>query len=147
MRGIDLVSWLESAGIKMEPISGESAWQMGKHSRHLQILKENANLLAYEFGPTTDAPELLNLAVMAKNEVRNVRGYTPNQWQFGANHGRISSILRFDGHLPWDSQREDIDFETNMKKEAAARKLFIEADSQRRLQRALRAQRRRLREY
>ena len=74
MRGVDLVSWLESLGMKMEPISGESAWQMGKHSRHLQILKENANLLAYELGPNTDARELLNLAVMAKNEVQNVRG-------------------------------------------------------------------------
>ena len=27
-------------GMKLEPIAGESAWQMGKHSRHLQTLKE-----------------------------------------------------------------------------------------------------------
>ena len=147
MRGFGLISWLEGLGIKMEPIGGESAWQMGKHSRHLQVLKENANLLAYELGAETDAKELLSLAVMAKNEVHNIKGYTPNQWQFGANHGRISSFLRFDGHLPWDSQREDLDFEASLKKEAAARKLFIEADAQRRLQRALRGQSRPLREY
>lgn len=34
----------------------------------------------------------------------------------------VESVLRFDMDLPWDSQSEDLDFETIPKIEAAARK-------------------------
>ena len=64
MRGFGLISWLEGLGIKMEPIGGESAWQM---------LKENENWLAHKLGAETDAKELLSLAIMAKNEVHNIK--------------------------------------------------------------------------
>ena len=137
MRGFGLISWLEGLGIKMEPIGGESAWQM---------LKENENWLAHKLGAETDAKELLSLAIMAKNEVHNIKGYTPKQWQFGANHGRISSFLRFDGHFFGIASLKN-QTEVSLKQEAAPSKLFIEADSQRRLQRALQAQSGPLKEF
>ena len=43
LRNMDMVHWLETFGVKLEPIAGESGWQLGKHSRHLQVLKENVN--------------------------------------------------------------------------------------------------------
>ena len=145
MRKLENIQWLESLGIKLEPIGGESAWQMGKHSRHLQVLKENANLLAHELGGKLSAKELFSLAVSAKNETHQTRGYSPNQWAFGANHKRISSFIENGENLVWNSNRETEDFETALKRELVARKLFLEADARRRIQRALRSQGRRLR--
>ena len=145
MRKIENVQWLETMGIKLEPIGGESAWQMGKHSRHLQVLKENVNLLAHELGSKLSAQELFSLAISAKNETHQTRGYSPNQWAFGANHKRISSFLENGENLVWESSRETEDFETVLKRELVARKLFLEADARRRIQRALRSQGRRLR--
>ena len=91
------------------------------------------------------ARELFALATSAKNSTHQVRGYSPNQWAFGANHNRISSFLENGDHLPWLSQCEVPDFEEAMKQEVLSKRLFLEADSRRRLYRALRAQSRPLR--
>ena len=48
LRKVEVIEWLETFGMKLEPIAGESAWQAGKHSKHLQTLKEQMNLLSME---------------------------------------------------------------------------------------------------
>ena len=132
------LDWLEAMAIKVSVIAGEAAWQVGKHSRHLEVLKENMSLLALELGPETKAEELLSLSVSAKNELHNVRGYSPNQWCFGQNSDRVQSFLQHGNHLPTNSMREQESFESTLKRAEAARKLFLQADSRQRIHRAAR---------
>ena len=93
LRSWDKIAWLETFGMKLEPIAAESAWQGGKHSKHLQTLKEQLNLLCMEIGDNFGLEQLLALAVSAKNNMHNIPGYSPNQWAFGQNHSRISSFF------------------------------------------------------
>lgn len=91
--------------MKLEPIAAESAWQGGKHSKHLQTLKEQLNLLCMEIGDGFGLEQLLALAVSAKNNMHNIRGYSPNQWAFGQNHSKISSFLENTNNLPHQAAR------------------------------------------
>ena len=68
-RDRNLLAWLEGQAIKVNVIAGEAAWQVGKHSRHLEVLKENMSLLSLELGEHVKASELLSLSIAAKNIV------------------------------------------------------------------------------
>ena len=72
-----LIEWLEAQAIRISVIAGEAAWQVGKHSRHLEVLKENMSLLSSELGPDIASEELLSLSLAAKNEMHSIRGYSP----------------------------------------------------------------------
>ena len=50
LRSWDKIAWLETFGMKLEPIAAESALQGGKHSKHRQTLKEQFNLLCIVYG-------------------------------------------------------------------------------------------------
>lgn len=147
MRKCDVKDWIEIFGIKLEPIAGEAAWQLGKHSRHLQVLKEQMNLLSIELGTSFAPTEVLSLALSAKNSLHQIKGYSPNQWAFGKAHNRISSYLQQYDVLPWHSQRKDLDFEESLQAELKAQKLFLEVDARRRLSRAMHSRCRPLREF
>lgn len=147
LRKLEVVSWLETLGIKLEPIAGESAWQVGKHSKHLQTLKEQMSLLAMELGRGYGVEEILGLALSAKNNIHNIRGYSPNQWAFGQNHSRISSFLQQYQNLPLQSARGDWTFEENVQNESKAQRLFLEVDAKRRLNKAMNNRCRPLREF
>ena len=73
-RDSGLLDWIEAQAIKVSVIAGEAAWQVGKHSRHLEVLKENMSLLSLELGPNVAAQELLELCLASKNEMHQVRG-------------------------------------------------------------------------
>ena len=146
-RGLQVKTFLEQFGMKLGPIAGESAWQLGKHSRHLQTLKEQMNLLASELGVSFLPHQILSLALSAKNSLHNVRGYSPNQWAFGKSHSRIASFLQQYDNLPLQAQRQEPDFEEALQAETKAQKLFLEADAKRRLARALRHRCRPLKEF
>ena len=66
LKRLDVVSWLEGLGIQLEPIAGESPWQMGKHSKHIQTSKESMNLLCVELENKLPGEELLILSLSAK---------------------------------------------------------------------------------
>lgn len=101
------LEWLEGQGIKYQFIGGEAAWQLGKHSRHLEVLKENMSLLALEQGPEISAEEILNLSLSAKNTLHNLEGCSPDQWAFGKNKEQMGSWLKFGDHPPMSSHRSD----------------------------------------
>ena len=147
MRKLEVSRWLETFGMKLEPIAGESAWQLGKHSKHLQTLKEQMNLLCLETQNQLDAHELLSLSVAAKNNMHNIRGYSPNQWAFGQNFSRITSFLQQCENLPLQSAREDVTFEENIQRETRAQELFLKVDARRRISKALHSKCRPLREF
>ena len=91
--------------------------------------------------------EILAVALKAKNSLHNVRGYSPYQWSFGQNHNRLASFLQQYDNLPLHSQREDLDFETNLQVECQAQQAFLEADARRRLSRALHSRCRPLKDF
>ena len=91
--------------------------------------------LADELGPEVGNREIVALSVSAKNEVRNIRGYSPNQWSFGQNSDRTFSYLETYNHLPSISS-EHPTFQENLEKMAKAREIFIRVDSAKRIFRA-----------
>ena len=147
LKRLDVIEWLEGLGIQLEPVAGESPWQIGKHSRHLQTVKENLCLLCTELHNSVPCRELLSLVMSAKNCMHNIRGYSPNQWAFGQEHTRVSSFLQTGQHLPGHSARADESFEESLQRQMQARKMFLEVDARRRIQRALRAGSRPLKEF
>ena len=147
MRSLDIKHWLETFGMKLEPIAGESAWQLGKHSRHLQVLKEHMNLLSMELGSDVKAKEILTLAVSAKNSMHAVKGYSPNQWAFGAQHGRLHSFLQQFDNLPLQAARQEDSFEEDISRQKRAQQTFLEVDARRRIARALQSRCRPLKEF
>ena len=138
-----LIEWFESSGIQPQVIAGEAPWQNGKHSRHLETLKENLTLLALERPPETPASELLALSLGAKNEMHQVRGYSPNQWAFGQAKGRVESVLQQGENQVLQSRRESGVFEEQLQVALQARQTFLKADARRRLARAVLARSRR----
>ena len=64
--GIRLPGWRLLVWSWLEPIAAECAWQGGKHSKHLQTLTEQLNLLRKEIGYSFGLEQLLALAVGAK---------------------------------------------------------------------------------
>ena len=137
-RDTGLIDWIEAQAIKIGVIAGEAAWQVGKHSRHLEVLKENMTLLSLEVGPEVKAEELLGLSLAAKNELHNIQGYSPNQWCFGQGMDRIASFLQHGNHLPTQSLRGKETFEETLQRAEAARRTFLQADCRRRILRAAR---------
>ena len=138
------IEGLERQMIRISVIAGEAAWQVGKHSRQLEVLKENMSLLATELGPGVDASELLNLSLSAKNEMHSIRGYSPNQWCFGQDKGRLDSYLQHGLHLPTQDLRNRREsFEESLQRAHKARQTFLQADSRKRLLRAARGKARR----
>ena len=146
-RDRNLVAWLEGHAIRISVIAGEAAWQVGKHSRHLEVLKENMSLLSLELGEQVKASELLSLSIAAKNEMHQIRGYSPNQWCFGQSKERMQSYLQYGHHLPTQSSREAESFEESVQRAEKARRTFLQADSRRRILRAAKGKARRAQEF
>ena len=134
-----LIEWIEAQAIRVSVIAGEAAWQVGKHSRHLEVLKENMSLLSSELGSTVKSEELLALSLAAKNEMHNIKGYSPNQWVFGQDETRVQSYLQNGSNLATTSLRERSEtFEESLERSNQAQQTFLKADSRRRVLRAAR---------
>ena len=137
-RDLQTIDWLEGQAMQVSVIAGEAAWQMGKHSRHIEVLKENMTLLSLELGESVRAEELLGLSLAAKNELHQVSGYSPNQWAFGQERNRVQSFLQHGNNLPTQSLREQETFESSLQRMELARHGFLKADARRRILRAAR---------
>ena len=135
-RDHSLIEWLESKGIQPQVIAGESPWQNVKHSRHLEVLKENMSLLASELPEDTPCREILALSVGAKNELHQIRGFTPNQWAFGQAKGRLESFLQQGANLAVQSSQASESYQDQLQ-------VVLESDARRRVSRALLARARR----
>ena len=115
-RDATMLQWLEAQAIRVTVVAGEAAWQVGKHSGHLEVLKENMSLLASELGPSASASEVLGLSLAAKNELHAIQGYSPNQWCFGQTKFRVQSYLGNGEHLPTQSSREQEGFQKELER-------------------------------
>lgn len=139
-RSLNLQKWVEAQGIHLQPIAGEAAWQLGRQSRHLETVKENASLLSLELGESVDCREVFDLCTSAKNEMHIHKGYSPNQWAFGQQKDRIESYLQHGDALSVQSGRNhDMTFEETLQHRNEARIVFLRNDARKRIQRALNA--------
>ena len=140
-RDSSLMEWLGAQSIEVQFAAGEAAWQVGKHSRHLEVLKETMSLLGLELGPEVDAEVLLDLSLSAKNSLHQLHGYTPNQWALGQEKDSVGSWLQHGNCFPVQSLRkENLTFEENLNRIQKAKETFLQADARRRLLRAARGQ-------
>ncbi|CAE7390554.1 PORB, partial [Symbiodinium natans] len=89
-RDSGLLDWIEAQAIKVSVIAGEAAWQVGKHSRHLEVLKENMSLLSLELGPNVAAQELLELCLASKNEMHQDRRPLKSPYKDPKRHEGLS---------------------------------------------------------
>ncbi|CAE7745408.1 unnamed protein product, partial [Symbiodinium sp. CCMP2456] len=72
-RDSQTIEWIEGQAIRVSVIAGEAAWQVGKHSRHLEVLKENMSLLALELGPEVKAtPQISGALARVKNAYNRI---------------------------------------------------------------------------
>jgi len=92
-----------------------------------------------EIGDSFGLEQLWALAVSAKNNMHNIRGYSPNQWAFGQDYSRIPSFLENTNNLPHQAARSQPTFEEQVQAEYKARKLFLQVDAQKRNSKALHA--------
>ena len=90
--------------------------------------------LAEELAPEVGNREIVALSVLAKNEVHNIRGYSPNQWAFGQNSDRTFSYLETYDHLPSMSSKHP-SFQENLQKMDSARRIFRAAECKARINR------------
>ena len=147
-RKLDLFQWLEGQGIRVQAIAAEAPWQLGKHSKHLETVKENASLLALETAADVDVEETFDATLAAKNELHTFRGFAPNQWAFGQNCDRVGSFLQNGEHPVVQQQRsKQVSFEDHMKRKNEARMIFLREDAKLRIQRAAHANIRRAQEF
>ena len=79
------------------------------------------------------------MSLAAKNEMHNIKGYSPNQWCFGQKKERVQSFLQNGNHLPTVSLRNQSEsFEAAIRRADLAHQTFLKADSRRRILRAAR---------
>ena len=69
-------------GIYIEPTAGEAHVQHGRIERSIQTVKRIAEKLVHEF-PEATGIQILSAAAGAHNELRRIKGYSPNQMAFG----------------------------------------------------------------
>ena len=87
----EFLSFCSGLRIRVEPIAGEAPWQMGKHSRHLEVLLNTVLDLMTELECPLD--EACIRACMSKNERATIRGFTPVQCMLGRQDPILGSVV------------------------------------------------------
>ena len=71
----------------VERYAGDAHFQLGRVERAIQTIKRISEKLVSEF-PDATGIQILAAACSAHNELRRIKGYSPNQWVLGqAKHG------------------------------------------------------------
>ncbi|CAL1141395.1 unnamed protein product, partial [Cladocopium goreaui] len=102
-RKLDLFQWLEGQGIRVQAIAAEAPWQLGKHSKHLETVKENASLLALETAADVDVEETFDdknrhpEVESSENLTQNYREMDLKQLgEMEQKHGKYSGVKLVD---------------------------------------------------
>ena len=128
------ISLCENLNIRICITAAESPWSNGLIERHNAIL-------GYTVAKTmedckTDLSIALSLAVSAKNSLKNVHGFSPNQLVFGLNPNLPNNM---DSKLPEGKTSSEI-VAQNLNAMHSARKAFIKSESDEKIRCALRHQ-------
>ena len=76
--------------------------------------------MAIQLKGEADVKELLARSVAAKNELHNIRGYSPNQWSFGRGGTQLGQYLRYENPVHDSARDEDQQFEQDLQRTALA---------------------------
>lgn len=126
----------ENFNIDISTTAAYSPWSNGLLERHNQILTEILLKLRSDY--TLDWETALNWAIMAKNSLQNVHGYSPYQIVFGRNPNIPTILIDKPPALEGTTTSEVV--KNNINGLHAARQAFIKAESSEKIRRALRKQ-------
>ena len=114
--------------IRYDPTAGDAHFQLGRVERLIQTIKRMSQKLAIEF-PDANGIQILAAACSAHNELRRIKGYSPNQWVFG--HAKPG----------WENipNRPSENYERIMELRISAQTQFLKHQAHERIQTALRA--------
>ena len=126
----------ENFNIVISTTAAYSPWSNGLLERHNQTLTEI--LLKLKSDYALDWETALNWAIMAKNSLQNVHGYSPYQIVFGRNPNIPTTLTDKPPALEGTTISEVV--KNNINGLHAARQAFIKAESSEKIRRALRKQ-------
>jgi len=126
----------ENFNIEIKTTAGYSPWSNGLLERHNQSLTEI--LLKVKLDKGLDWKTALDWALMAKNTMQNVHGYSPHQLVFGQNPNLPSVFVDQPPALEGTTMSAWVG--KHITALHAARKAFTEAECSERIRRALRKQ-------
>ena len=134
---------LQKAGIQTQVSAGEAHWQLGRTEAHGKILKSMLTRMDHA-EPIRDEQEFrraLRQAVLAKNSLSRVRGFTPEQAVLGKMTRLPASLTADDGRashaLAASDTPEGVQFRRDLQRREQARVAFIQADNDNAYRRAL----------
>ena len=80
--------WCAARGIEVQVAAGEAQWQIGIVETHIQLLRNQLNLMEDDFPEASITDELVEHCVAAKVRRQTFDGYSPLQWWFGTERAR-----------------------------------------------------------
>ena len=126
----------ENFNIEVQTTAAESPWSNGLVERHNQTLTYTMNKIRAE--KQCDWETALQWAIMAKNSLSSISGYSAYQLVFGRNPNLPSIFTNMLPALEGTTKSHVI--EKHLNTLHASRKAFMEAESSERIKRALRRQ-------
>lgn len=126
----------ENFNIEVKTTAGYSPWSNGLIERHNQTLTEI--IMKVKTTNNCDWDTALDWALMAKNTMQNVHGYSPHQLVFGQNPNLPSVLTDKPPALEGTTKSEWV--AKHISALHTARKAFTEAECSERIRRALRKQ-------
>lgn len=126
----------ENFNIEVKATAAYSPWSNGLLERHNQTLTEIIMKIKANHGSDWDTA--LDWALMAKNTMQNVHGYSPHQLVFGQNPNLPSVLTDMPPALEGTTKSEWV--AKHISALHASRKAFTEAECSERIRRALRKQ-------
>ena len=120
--------FLSMNDIKYDPTAGDAHFQLGRVERIIQTIKRIAEKLSREF-PEANGLQILTSSCSAHNELRRIKGYSPNQWVFGYAKPGWEDVIQKPGE----------DYRRIMELRIAAQTHFMRHRAHEQIQSALRA--------
>jgi hypothetical protein len=120
--------YLASNDIRYDPTAGDAHFQLGRVERAIQTIKRIGAKLSTEF-PDASGIQILAAACSAHNDLRRIKGYSPNQWIFGHAKPGWNDVFT----------RQGESYERLMDLRISAQTMFLKHRAHEQLQSALRA--------
>ena len=132
----EFITFCENLNIKVCTTAAESPWSNGLVERHNAILGLTVSKVMED--TTCDIEIALAWAICAKNTIKNVCGFSPNQLVFGMNPNLPNAL---DNKLPaLEGRTSSKIVSDNLNAMHSARQQFLKNQASEKLMRALRAQ-------
>ena len=131
----NFISMCENLNMSILTTAAESPWSNGLVERHNGVLGNIVSKMMTEKSRSYTLETAVAWAISAKNSLKNVHGFSPNQLVFGCNPNYPNIETDSPPALEGKTSSEVVAY--NLNAMHAARKAFIESESCERLRRAM----------